>query len=242
MEYTVQGYSQITILEYISRQPVLFFPEAHFASLGIQGAAVDEGGGKQNLDLIAWNEGNKGQFILYTATFSMKFLEVAAGSDLQEKEEFFTRTETIEIEDNTITLEDTPNTDNLLKIYKLEADGKAINSELTIDSISDNIITLSGSNSGWVLVVYETSINAEVLNIGKSINKGYYTIIGSSTLYSKEEEQSELYFEFPKVSIRNNFDIKALNSGDLESYYTLTCEALADEKFNRSLLRIIKRK
>ncbi len=242
MEYTVQGYSQVTVLEYLSRKPVLFFPEAHFANVGIEGTAVVGSGGQQSLDLIAWNDGNKGKFILYSPTFSMKFLELAAGSDLQEKTESFTKSETIEIQSNTIVLNDIPDIGKLLKIYKLEADGKTINSELTINTIDDNTITLMGNNDGWVLVVYEVSISAEIIDIGKSVNKGYYSVLGTSVLYSKEEDKEELYFEFPKVSIHNNFDIKTLNARNPDSYFVLTCEALADEKFNKSLLRIIKRK
>ena len=243
MEHSIQGYSQVTILEYVNKTPILFFPQAFFTSIDMKGESRIGSGGQQGLDLIGWNTENNGTFLIHTPMFTMKLLEVIAGTKVKEINESFMEVEVSEIDNNTITLLNTPFRADLMQIYQLDSTGKFISNSIAIGSVDDTVVTLNGNYDGWALVTYYIQEEIDLLEIGKFNDEGYYTIIGSLEMYNKLTTITEtLRFEFPKVIINNSFDIKTLNNRNPDEVFTLNCQALIEDKMNKSLLRIIKRK
>jgi hypothetical protein len=243
MEYVIQGYSQVTILEHTTKTPVLFFPEAYFTNIQLESKNKIGSGGQQGLDLIGWGTESEGKFLIYSPIFSMKFLELMSGSDLKNMEYSFIETELQEINNNTITLLNLPDTESDIEVYQLNSSGKQIMGQIIISNIDGKEILLDGNSDGWALIIYRIKEEVEIIDVGKIINKGYYSIVGNVQIYDNISAESQLLrFEFPKVIINNNFNIKVLNSRNPEEIFTLHCHALVEEKIDKSLLRIIKRK
>lgn len=241
-EYLIQGYSQISILEYTTKKPILYFPEAHVANMKIESSSRIGSGGQQGLDLIGWNSQADGQFLILSPIFSMKFLEIAAGSEIKEQSHIYMEMETHLIENNTIALTNVPVENTEIKVYQLNSSGKLILNEISIDNVDSNIVELTGEHSNWALILYYVQDNVELLDIGKFVNKGYYSIIGNFEIYNNISAEKELLkFEFPKVLINNSFNVKVLNNRNPEEVYILQCQALLEETINKSLLRIIRR-
>jgi len=241
-EYLIQGYSQISILEYVTKKPVLYFPEAHVANIQVESNSRIGSGGKQNLDLIGWNTEGDGQFVILSPIFSMKFLEIAAGSEIKERSHIFMEMETQMIENNEIILVNIPAENKEIKVYQLNSSGKLILDEIDIANINENTLELNGNHSGWALIFYYIEDTVELLDIGKFVNKGYYSVIGNFEIYNNVSAEKEiLRFEFPKVLINNSFNVKLMNNRNPEEVYMLQCQALLEEEINKSLLRIIRR-
>ena len=241
MEYVVQGNSELVILNYETKEPVLYLPEAHLTHIDIEGDYRTTSGGTQGLDLLGWNRAAGDTFVIYTPLLSMKLLELSSGSQLQvNNNQLTTEVEQIEI-NNSATFETTYPPESI-KVYQLNQSGYSILSKLVVDNIDEATVTLSSTTDGWLLVIYETISNIEELAIGKFINKGFFTIIGEVDIYNRNDATKEqLKFEFPKVNIVNSFNVKVLNNIDTGQVFTMQCQALVEDSIDKSLIRIIKR-
>jgi hypothetical protein len=243
VEYTIQGYSEITLLKYSDRLPLLYFPEAHLVDASVEMREFMSRGGQQHLPLSGWSTMADGNFILYSPSFSMKFLEVIAGSDLVEGKDYVERVERVEIVNNELILSETPTLDMSITINHLDSSGKIIGELLSMDSIEGNTIVLSGQYDGWALIAYYIHETVQKIDIGNVVNKGYYTVIGKAELYQNNStiDNEFLYFEIPKIIINHSFSINILNSRNPEQVFGLNCTAMKDAGINGNLLRLTKR-
>jgi len=244
LEYSIQGDSQIVIMEYQTKKPLLYLPEGHMTHIEIENDARVSSGGEQGLSLLGWNRNASDGFIVYTPLFSMKFLELASGTVLEDASGNITEIETVEMNSNkTVSLNYNIDITKPYYVYQLNSSGRNMTNLLEIDNVVDNVITLKNNASNWVLVVYQTIGNIERLDIGKFINKGFYSMSGTTEVYNRNDSSKELlYFEFPKISIEHSFNIKILNNTDTGQVFSMRCQALVEESINKSLIRIIKRK
>lgn len=245
MEYAIKGKTRVVFLDYQTKTPILYLPNVFMGHVEVEGVHRTTSGGEQGLDFLGWNRNAGDSFILYTSLFSMKFLEMTAGSLLEEKQEIIKEIQHFELNEATdeIELDYTPLKIEKTFVYQLNSSGRYIEKQININTISDNNLTLEENVDHSVVVIYDTLANVEKVDIGKFLNKGFISIVGDTDIYNRDTgEKEKLYFEFPKININNSFNVKMLNSDEqMNQMFTMECQALVEEKIGKSLVRIIKR-
>jgi hypothetical protein len=239
MEHGIRGFSDVVISKYKDREPVLYLSEVVFTNIVTEGDYKVASGGQDGFDLLGWNTSSKSQFIIKTPVFSMNFLEMSAGGELQKQETLIHEVETIELDDtDTFDLSYLPVLTEVFKIYLMDKTSRIIVQEIEMKEIDEKTITLKSSYNNWIMIIYTYEKEAEIVNIGKFINKGFYTLYGKTTLTSlSTSSESVLYFHFPKVEIIHSFDLKMLNSSSPNQFFNIHCNAIKEDG---SLVRLIK--
>lgn len=245
MEFGIRGASNVLLSRIVDSEPVIFLPQVTFSHLNMEGNFLPSKGGKQGMNLIAWNENSQANFRIQTPVFSMKFLEISSGSSLVDKEDFIHEIQVLEIdEENKVKLEFIPSNKKPFFIFELNTSGKQIiNKLLEKDySIDEDVITITASLVGdWILVYYYHKILLEIVKIGKTANLGYYSLIGETTIYNQNTAQEELLkFEFPKIEIQYQFDLQMLNAENPAQFFTMDCIALIESPEDMILLKLMK--
>ena len=80
MEFGIRGASNVLLLSLATNEPVMFLPQITFSHLNMEGNFVPSTGGRQGMNLVAWNENSQANFRIRTPVFSMKFLKISSGS------------------------------------------------------------------------------------------------------------------------------------------------------------------
>lgn len=245
MEFGIRGASNVLLLSLATNEPVMFLPQITFSHLNMEGNFVPSTGGRQGMNLVAWNENSQANFRIRTPIFSMKFLKISSGSSLSNKEIFVHEIESLEIdEDNKVKLKFIPSDKKSFFIFELNVSGQQIVKKLleTDYSIDEDVITITASlASDWVLVYYYHKTLLEIVEIGKSVNSGYYSLIGETTIYNQNTTEEELLkFQFPKIEIQYQFDLQMLNAENPDQFFAMDCAALVDNPEDMILLRLMK--
>jgi len=243
LEYTIQGDIKVLLSDYSNGQPVLFLPKAYMSHIKVDTKPVVSQGGEQNISMLGWSDKQNDTFLLQSSLFSMKFLELAVGSQLLKENTRIAETETIQvINSDVVNLSYMPVPNLKIHAFLLNNTGSFLNEQLDIIAVNGQEIQFSKNISGWVLIKYLTEQNVEVLNIGKFANKGFYQLLGEVDIYNKETAELEiLKFEFFKVAIHNHFNLKMISNNNLNQLFTIHCQAMGEEKFNKAIMRLIKR-
>ncbi len=243
MEFGVQGLSNVMLLDYVTKSPILFLKEVLFTNIGLVGDLVKQKGGEQGLNLMAWNNKSDATFTIHTPIFSMKFLEVSAGADFYQKEQIVAEVELLEVEDDKATLKYEPIESKEFFIYEMDKSARnMLDQVIDYDLDGQDIILETSISNEWILVFYYHKDQYNINNIGKFINRGFYTLVGTATLYNQNEaKEEELKFEFPKVQINQQFNLQMLNSKNPNQIFSIECTALIESTNDKTLLRLMTR-
>jgi len=242
MEFGIHGNANLVLLDHTSK-PVLFLPQVLFSNIDFQGAYVDASGGQQNMQLMGWSESATANFAIHTPIFSMRLLEIASGSLLNRVSQTVHSIDIIELDlENKGKLDFLPLDNKPFFVFELNPSGKQVASEIQSDdySMDDKEITITKQLAGdWILVYYYYTSEVDMVEIGKFMNKGYFTIVGETVVHNKETgEEVLLKFEFPKVSIKNHFDLDMLNANNPDQVFIIVCSAVVEGSKDKVLARI----
>lgn len=245
MEFGIRGTSNVLISRLSDEDPIIFLPNVSFSGIHVEGEFVSSRGGEGGMNLIAWNENVKADFRLTTPIFSMNFLSITTGSTLNVKEGLIHETEILECdEENKIKLKSIPSDKKPLFIFELDKSGRQIVNKISKENFEQDgdIIEILVSLAGdWVLVYYYHKTTIEQLQIGKPENLGYCSLVGDTIIYNRNTAESEsLKFEFPKIEIKNQFDLNILNADNPNQYFVMDCSAVVKDSKDKVLLRMAK--
>lgn len=245
MEFGIHGNASILLLEASTSTPVLYLPEVLFSNIHLEGVYTKASGGEQNMQLLGWNDSAAADFLINTPVFSMKFLELAAGSSLQTTTEPIYQIDILELDtENKAELNFQPLATKPFFVFELNVSGRqVVDNIVEADfTLNDQEITIDKDIAGdWILVYYYYTSEIEKVKIGKFINQGYFKILGQTIIYNQDTGEEEvLKFEFPRVNIRHQFNINMLNANNPEQVFTMFCTAIADDSKDKMLAKIFK--
>ncbi|MFA6711176.1 MAG: hypothetical protein WCS33_00470 [Candidatus Caldatribacteriota bacterium] len=245
MEFGIRGASNVLLSKYGNKEPILFLPEITFTDINLEGEFVPSKGGQQGMNLIAWNENAEATFRIRTPIFSMEFLEITAGSELVTKETFIHEIQVLQLdEDNKAKLKSSPSNKRPIFVFELNVSGRQITNKITEKNyvIDGDEITVTTSLTGdWILVYYYHKTSIQIVEIGKFVNMGYLSLLGETEIYNQDSGNTEfLKFDFPKIEIRQQFNLQMLNATNPDQFFFMDCVALIENPEDKVLLRLMK--
>ena len=241
MEYAIEGYSSLVVSKYKTEKKVLYLPQAFLSNIHYETDSRYSTGGKQGLNLMAFQHGGDTEFIINVPTFSIKFLEMAAGSQIHNNTKDVQQMQNLQVNQGIITLDYVPKDENIdnIKVYQLNKSGQYVIEEVVVNNITGNEVEVVAND--YVLAIYLTTADVHELAVGKVVNQGYYIIQGQTEIHDAITSTTDyLYFTLPKVAFSPGLDLRMLNSRVPEQMFRLYCKALADDKGN--LIYLYKRR
>lgn len=242
MEYLIKNMANILLLDYETKEPLLFIPEALFSNINLSGELKSSRGGTEGLTLISWNSGASVSFLLQTPILSMEFLEISTKGKLNKGKFLTHEIEVIELDsEGRGELKYTPSEEKDIYIFSLDKSGRFIKKPIFHYDLEENILKDLQPKADWFLVFYYHKAFCQKLDIGKTMMSGYYSIIGNVNIYNKETSETEVFkFEFPKINIEQLIDLNLLNSSNPNQRFNLQCQALVENEKDKVLLRLVK--
>ncbi len=246
-EFLLQSSSNCILIDKKTNEPVLYIPQANFSQIAIDKNYVAAKGGRQQFPrIIGWDYSGDGSFIVTSSSFSLAFLEVAAGGLKRIEEDFYYNMETYTPQgyDNPKKLEREQIDEDSIKVYWLNSSGKQISgicNDYSFDPY-ENELTIDNPILGHdVLVFYQNKANIESLYFGNFKKDNVYSLVGNFEIYNENTSEKEiLFFEFPKIQILHTLDLRILNSDNPDQVYGIKCQAFVDTQ-KGVILKLMRR-
>lgn len=241
-------------------EPVIYFDTAKTSSLEGSAEAVYARGGRGNPKLVTWEGEKEMTFTFEDALISPVGLSILLGAGLGESTEVFRHIkvraigqkdgenvvlnigddldaegENLKLIDPTAGTTPQEKAANLF-VYTTNESGIEIGTEMTVGSVTDNVIAATGLVEGTYYIVdgYVKAQGTTLTIAPDKFSDAFY--IEAETLFRSEGDNKDHAAQIiiPSGKVQSNFEISMANSGD-PSTFSFTIDAMADyTMFNKS--------
>lgn len=228
----------MTFVNYKTKKPFLFVDYANTSSNELTGETVYAYGGKGHPKKVAFTGDKAGTLTIETQMQTPKLWELISGGQKSTTAEIMKHVKA-KVAETTITLDDGITlTDG--KVWVYDANDANMNTEITVDSVSANKITVSGAESVTDVDVFYITSASDVYNISiKSTSfPSAFTVYGDTYMKTTDDDVLPYLFKAYKVVPQSNMSLSFANSGD-PGTITITCDIMADDDGNMMDLTLL---
>lgn len=228
----------MTFVNYKTKKPFLFVDYANTSSNELTGETVYAYGGKGHPKKVAFTGDKAGTLTIETQMQTPKLWELITGGQKSNTAEIMKHVKA-KVSETTITLDDGVTlTDG--KVWVYDANDANMNTEITVDSVSANTITVSGAEEITDVDVFYITSASDVYNISiKSTSfPSAFTVYGDTYMKTTDDDVLPYLFKAYKVVPQSNMSLSFANSGD-PGTITITCDIMADDDGNMMDLTLL---
>lgn len=220
--------------DYKTKKPFLYVDYANTSSQELTGETVYAYGGKGHPRKVAFSGEKAGTLTIETQIQTPKLWEMITGGTRSTTASFMKHVKTTVGASSTITLaEGVVLTKGKTFVY-LASDAN-MNTEVNVDSVSANTITVSGegaTENTAVDVFYITEVqDVYNINIKSTDFPKAFTVYGDTYMKTTDEDILPYLFKAYKAVPQANMSLSFANNGD-PGTITITCDLMVDDDGN----------
>lgn len=219
----------LTILDYATQKPILYFPYANTNSTELTSSTVYAYGGKGRPARVGFNGEKGGTFTIETQMQSFQLYSFITGGNLQSNAKLIKREELKANSDGKLTLSDTPVAGTVNVFAAVDDCGTPV-----ACTVSDKEVSGDGVTADADYIVYyvrEITSGVQRINIKSTTFPKAVTIYADTYDKTEDEEILPYHLVVYKGQPEANIQLSNSNEGDPSSI-TITVQLMADKDHN----------
>lgn len=218
--------------DYKTKKPFLYVDYANTSSQELTGETVYAYGGKGHPPKVAFTGDKAGTLTIETQIQTPKLWELISGGTKSTTANIMKHVKTTVGATNTITLDvgEAP-TEGSVWVYN--ASDANMNTEIAVDSVSTNTITVAETDEGTEVDVFYMATVSDAYNINiKATNfPKAFTVYGDTYMKTTDDDILPYLFKAYKAVPQATMSLSFANTGD-PGTITITCDLLVDDDGN----------
>lgn len=221
----------MVFVDYKTKKPFLYVDYANTSSQELTGEQVFAYGGKNHPKKVAFSGEKSGTLTIETQIQTPKLWEMITGGTKSSTADIMKHVKAT-ISDTAITL-DSGVTLTKGQVWVYDAKDANMNTEVTVDSVSTNTITVSGASGVTEVDVFYIAKVSDVYNINiKSTDfPRAFTVYGDTYMKTTDDDILPYLFKAYKAVPQANMSLSFANNGD-PGTVTITCDLMVDDDGN----------
>lgn len=224
----------MVFIEYKTKKPFLWLDYANTSSQELTGETVYAYGGKGHPRKVAFSGERAGTLTIETQMQTPKLWEMITGGTRSTSASFVKHESATVGASSTITLAEGV---SLIegKVWVYLATDANMNTEVTVDSVADNTITVSGegatANTAVDVFYMATVQDVYNINIKATDFPKAFTVYGDTYMKTTDDDILPYRFTAYKAVPQANMTLSFANNGD-PGTITITCDLMVDDDSN----------
>lgn len=222
----------MVFVDYKTKKPFLKVDYANTSSKELTGETVYAFGGKGHPKRVSFSGDKAGTLTIETQIQTPKLWELITGGKQGKTAEVMKHVKVSVTNETTVTLDSGVNIADKDSVWVYDAADSNLNKEVTVESVSKNVITVTSTEATEVEVFYLVKVQ-DVYNINiKATNfPKAFVVYGDTYMKTTDDDILPYLFKAYKAVPQSNMSLSFANTGD-PGTVTITCDLMADDDGN----------
>lgn len=222
----------MVFVDYKTKKPFLVVDYANTSSKELTGETVYAFGGKGHPKKVSFSGDKAGTLTIETQIQTPKLWELITGGTKTTTTDVMKHVKVPVTSKTTVTLGTSVEITDQNSVWVYDSSDKNLNTQVTVESVAKNVITVTSTEATEVDVFYITNVkNVYNLNIKATSFPKAFTVYGDTYMKTTDDDILPYLFKAYKAVPQSNMSLSFANNGD-PGTVTITCDLMADDDGN----------
>nr|DAZ42535.1 MAG TPA: structural protein [Caudoviricetes sp.] len=222
----------MVFVDYKTKKPFLVVDYANTSSKELTGETVYAFGGKGHPKKVSFSGDKSGTLTIETQIQTPKLWELITGGTKTTSTDVMKHVKVPVTSKTTVTLGTGVEIANQNSVWVYDSSDKNLNTQVTVESVAKNVITVTSTEATEVDVFYITNVeNVYNLNIKATSFPKAFTVYGDTYMKTTDDDILPYLFKAYKAVPQSKMSLSFANNGD-PGTVTITCDLMTDDDGN----------